>query len=230
MSLYYADIRSNTKIMGIEETREKTVKAATKLFLREGCKRVTMDDIATAMHISKRTIYEIFANKEELLKACIYAIQEEVETNRKKLDSQVDEPILLAIYLTHDTAVANHKYDTLWEDVRRYYPEVYAYFSKIHTEHFYQAFSGTLKDAQAKGILRPDVDIKQVFDTFTNYLRSGQANASKEENEAWFANVREALYTYMRGLMATEAIQRYDANKERFRQIFLSSENQQQEE
>ncbi len=216
--------------MEIEETKEKIVEAATKLFMREGCKRVTMDNIAAHMHISKRTLYEIFANKEELLKACIGAIHKEVETNRKRLESQVDEPILLAIYLTHNTAVANHKYDTFREDVRRYYPEIYAYFSKIQTEKFHRVLSSALEEAQSKGILRADVDVKQVFKTFSSYMHSSQANPSRERYEEWLVDVRETLYTYMRGLMATEAIQRYDAQKERFRQIFLDNENQQRKE
>ena len=37
------------------------------LFKREGIKRVKMDDIAQALSISKRTLYETYENKEQLL-------------------------------------------------------------------------------------------------------------------------------------------------------------------
>lgn len=209
--------------MEIEETKKKIIRTATELFLRDGCKRVTMDNIATQMHMSKRTLYEIFANKEELLKACINTIHDEVEANKKRLDSQVDEPILLALYLMHNTAVANHKYDTFQEDIQRYYPEIYDYFSKKHTELFHLQLSKALEEAQAKGIMRPNVDLNQVFKTITTYMHSCRTEGSKEEKEEWLLNIKETLYTYMRGLMTTDAIKRYDAQKERFQQLFINN-------
>lgn len=38
-----------------------------KQFLSKGVKAVKMDDIAMSLSISKRTLYEIFADKEDLL-------------------------------------------------------------------------------------------------------------------------------------------------------------------
>ncbi len=214
--------------MEVEEIKEKIIRTATELFMKDGCKRVTMDNIASALHISKRTLYEIFANKEELLMACINTIHEEIDINRKKLNSQVDEPILLALFLMHNTAVANHHYDTFQEDIQRYYPQIYTYFSQKHTQQFHQELSNALKEAQAKGIMRPNVDINQVFKTITNYMHSCRSGANKEEKDEWLLNVRETLYTYMRGLMTTDAIQRYDAQKERFQQLFnVNEENNQ---
>ncbi len=210
--------------MEIEETKEKIIKAATELFLKDGCKRVTMDFIATSMHISKRTLYEIFANKKELLKACINTIHDEVEVNRNHLNSQVDEPILLALYLMHNTAVTNHKYDTFQEDIQRYYPEIYEYFSQKHTRLFHQELSKALEEAQLKGILRPNVDLNQVFNTIATYMHSCRSESSKTQKDEWLLNVRETLYTYMRGLMTTDAILRYDTQKERFQQLFNKNE------
>jgi len=50
------------------ETREKILNAAGNLFIREGLKSITMDTIALKLGVSKRTIYENFTSKEELIR------------------------------------------------------------------------------------------------------------------------------------------------------------------
>lgn len=52
------------------------------LFKEKGIKAVRMDDIATAMAISKRTLYEIYSNKEDLLFECL---RNENETLTRKI-------------------------------------------------------------------------------------------------------------------------------------------------
>lgn len=50
-----------------QELKGKILVTAMSLFKREGIKRVKMDDIAQAQSISKRTLYETYENKEQLL-------------------------------------------------------------------------------------------------------------------------------------------------------------------
>ncbi len=42
------------------ELRERIMVAATEAFTSKGIKSITMDDIAAALGISKRTLYEVF--------------------------------------------------------------------------------------------------------------------------------------------------------------------------
>ena len=53
------------------ELKEKIIEAAGQLFAEHGIKSITMDDIAASFGISKRTLYEVFADKETLLIECI---------------------------------------------------------------------------------------------------------------------------------------------------------------
>ena len=49
--------------------KEKIVEKSTELFLNLGFKSVTMDEIASALGVSKKTIYKYFKNKTELVAA-----------------------------------------------------------------------------------------------------------------------------------------------------------------
>lgn len=53
------------------ELQQRIIKQATRMFLCNGIKSVTMDMIASQLGISKRTLYENFKEKNELLLACL---------------------------------------------------------------------------------------------------------------------------------------------------------------
>lgn len=53
------------------ELKDKILSIALPLFKAEGIKSVTVDEIANRAQISKRTLYELYGNKEDLLLACI---------------------------------------------------------------------------------------------------------------------------------------------------------------
>ena len=62
--------------------KDQILLKATEMFLTLGFKSVTMDDIAAEMGISKKTIYQEFEDKKDLVKAVFAAI---LEQDRKRL-------------------------------------------------------------------------------------------------------------------------------------------------
>jgi TetR/AcrR family transcriptional repressor of mexJK operon len=74
--------RSST-IRGVEETRSARkrraiVDAATTLFLRNGYRGTSMDEIAALAAVSKQTVYKHFADKESLFSEIVVATVSEV--------------------------------------------------------------------------------------------------------------------------------------------------------
>ena len=59
------------------ELRDRIIVKATEAFTSHGIKSITMDDIATSLGISKRTLYEVFEDKETLLKEVILKNEED---------------------------------------------------------------------------------------------------------------------------------------------------------
>ena len=58
--------------------KEKILQKAIELFINYGFKSVTMDDIASEMHISKKTIYSHFSNKTQLVEAASFQVFETI--------------------------------------------------------------------------------------------------------------------------------------------------------
>ena len=70
------------------ELKSKIIEYAMNEFRQRGIKAVKMDEISRGLHVSKRTVYEIFGDKEELLLAGIRAQNEEL---RRMLDQFASE-------------------------------------------------------------------------------------------------------------------------------------------
>ncbi len=62
-----------------QELRQRILAAAMKAFRQKGVRAVRMDDIASQLSISKRTLYEIYSNKELLLYECVRDHDETME-------------------------------------------------------------------------------------------------------------------------------------------------------
>ncbi|EJW89893.1 transcriptional regulator, TetR family [gut metagenome] len=54
-----------------DDAHRQVISVAMKAFYKKGVKSVTMDEIAHELTMSKRTLYQLFVDKEALLLACI---------------------------------------------------------------------------------------------------------------------------------------------------------------
>ena len=70
--------------------REHVVQAAAKAFTRKGVKTVRMDDIAADLSISKRTLYELFHDKEDLLLDVMRLHREEMKKSMEEIASKAE--------------------------------------------------------------------------------------------------------------------------------------------
>jgi AcrR family transcriptional regulator len=79
------------------DNRERIIEGAAELFRTYGIKSVTMDSLATHLGISKRTIYEVFIDKDELLKGVLgWMAERQKETINRVLDES--ENAIVAIF------------------------------------------------------------------------------------------------------------------------------------
>ena len=105
--------------------REKIIGTAAGLFEQNGIRGVTMDDIAASLGISKRTLYEIFADKETLLVECVRKDQEERDKYLKQVrdnSANVLEVLLKGYQRSIEKFHATNK--RFFEDIKKY-PRAY---------------------------------------------------------------------------------------------------------
>jgi len=105
--------------------RERIIQQATDLFSLYGIKNVSMDDLASSLGISKRTIYQNFKNKEDILKSCILASRENRTRRIIEIMSQSENVVYGCLQIINDYKDTRLPATIFWEDIYKYYPEVY---------------------------------------------------------------------------------------------------------
>ena len=140
------------------ELKERIVEEAHLLFFQKGIKSITMSDIATHMGISKRTLYEVFKDKEELLEVCIERNIKYGKAEIKKLAEESENVIdaLMRIYAKNLNDM--HKINkSVIHDLKKYHPLLYKTIEckqKEDTETFIPLFEKGVK----QGLIRTDVN------------------------------------------------------------------------
>ena len=105
--------------------RELIIEQTTKMFVNHGVKAVRMDDIAHELSVSKRTLYELFGDKEELLYLCIKHFIEEGRTRRQKQIAEIDNDLEIMLFSVRDMISVAPVAARMRRNIKRFYPSVF---------------------------------------------------------------------------------------------------------
>ncbi len=143
----------------MNNTKERIIQEAAVLFAKNGCKSITMDDIASAMGISKRTIYEIFSDKKELLTHCMHYFFQQSEDMIQSVLNKADNVIDAMFQSTQcDSELMRNTKQTLIPEIQKYFPEVHAAIVLAYQEKRLEISRKLLEKGQADGVFREDLN------------------------------------------------------------------------
>lgn len=130
---------------------------ATILFQAQGVKQARMDDIARELSISKKTLYELFSDKEELLLEVVKVISMGFHQNVKEIICS-SANVLEQIFMLYKRVIEHsRKVNPLFFIELIRYPKVQAYFEEVHTRHA-NCTREWLQMGVKQGLLRDDVN------------------------------------------------------------------------
>ena len=143
----------------MDSTKDRIIAHAATLFAKNGCKSITMDDIANSMGISKRTIYENFSDKEALLDACLHYFFEHREFDVNQILQSTDNIIEAIFNLLENTSKVFFKLQfNFLNDIQKYYPETYLNKVKVFQKQYIENTDRLLQKGISDGIVRKDVN------------------------------------------------------------------------
>lgn len=141
-----------------DNTSTRIIEGASALFFRRGIKCVKMDDIARELGVSKRTIYECFTDKEQLLSECLrYIYRRMLNEVREKIrkSSQNTLDAILILYSSHfDMLKLGHK--DFFSDLQ-HYPSIKKERERKEISNN-QKFKAWMQQGIKEGLFREDLN------------------------------------------------------------------------
>lgn len=191
--------------------KDKILATAINAFLHNGIKAVKMDDIASALSISKRTLYEIYGDKESLLFACIkqrhHARQEYMRTFSEQ--HNVIE-IVLEVHRRKVEEMKTVSY-AFYQDISLY-PKVVEYMERVRVNSHDQFISFIRRGVQ-EGYFRSDVNydlISKLFDSIGEYVAKENLYTQYPYEEL----ISNLMLVPFRGFCTSKGVKMLDAVKE----------------
>ena len=141
------------------EIQERILQKATDLFVRYGIRSVTMDEIALQLGISKKTIYQFYADKNELVNA---VLEQYLEHNRKCCDRDRQQAknaiheIFLAMEMVQE--MFENMNTSMLYDLEKYHPKAYQKFEKYKYEFLHRVIRENIEKGIREELYRDDFD------------------------------------------------------------------------
>lgn len=140
-------------------TNTETIEKVWKLFHQYGIKSITMDDVAHELGISKKTLYELFSDKSELVgKVVDRGIEnQQIRILNAKKDSQnaIQEVFdVFKVYLQ----LVKERFPSFEYDLKKYYPIIAAKLNKIKRKEVIENISSNINRGKKEGLYREDLN------------------------------------------------------------------------
>lgn len=205
----------------MDAIKKKMVKLSTDLFLENGIKCVTMDDVAQNLGMSKRTIYEHFDCKRSLLAACIeYKFEQKMQ---EELDIQARATNIVEelYYMLKPSGAAQTMEHRFSNEMRKYYPDL---FSNTHTTHR-DMISDRIKARLVRGIdqqiILADTNIEiavyVIFETI--YALISSLNRLDQMNFKSEDLFRYTFISFFRGIATPKGVEMIDEMKNKITKL-----------
>lgn len=188
-------------------TREEIIRITQALIARNGIRAVRVDEIAQTLGISKRTLYEMFADKDELISACLDFMsrqqREHISSYRKRRSrSALQRTFKLAYeYIANLYMVES----SFLSDLR--HKIVYAEHFDENREFWHSELTHHLEASQEEGLLLPEIEAAGFADRILDTILELRLNNATREEVFLFCR------TILRGAATRQGIERIDRKR-----------------
>jgi len=198
--------------------KERILEKAHELFMRYGVRSVSMDDIAAQLGMSKKTLYQYYTDKEELVDA---VLSEVLEKNRNEcfVDRQNAENALHEIFLAFDMVqeMFTNMNPSIVFDLEKYHPAVYKKLQHHKKVFMYQMIRQNLERGIKEELYRPEINV----DILTRFRIESMMLAFDSEifpnNRTYLVPIQEEILEHFLYGIATikgqKLIQKYKLQK-----------------
>ncbi|MDN4164887.1 TetR/AcrR family transcriptional regulator [Cytophagales bacterium LB-30] len=143
----------------MQTVQENILEVALRLFIQYGVKSVTMDDLSKELGMSKKTIYQYYADKDEIVHLAVQQFLEAEEASfnaiRQKSSNTLEEIYWFSKHIKENMQKVN---GSMIYDIKKHFPKTWRLFLEHKESFFKKEIVSTILRGKAEGYFREDVD------------------------------------------------------------------------
>ncbi|NQU52784.1 MAG: TetR/AcrR family transcriptional regulator [Bacteroidetes bacterium] len=145
----------------MEDKKLHILKNVGILYLKFGIRSVTMDDVASEFGISKKTLYQYFNDKADLVSQVVdyYLENPMFDLNNSGDGNAIDRYFCLR---EHINKILKYFNNNIEFDLRKQYPKLYKKVHKMKREKIFSSTVSSLEEGMKTGFFREDLDVELI--------------------------------------------------------------------
>lgn len=163
-----------------EEIRQRAINTTSEILMRTGDLSVRMDDVAQELSVSKRTLYEIFGNKEELLIECM-------KVHMTRISNLIEDEVgreddVLSVFIKHLEIIINESRES--DHARFTDMDKYPKLKKLFNAHLVEMASRLRQFMELgveQGVFRDDLNMDVLMKAFSVMGKMAKEESGKGE-------------------------------------------------
>jgi len=196
----------------MEDKVTKILQQVSDLYQRYGIKSVSMDDVARELGISKKTLYEYFNDKEDLVRKvlesqmsqirAVFEIEKDDEHNAVDHLLEIDRII---------TAFLKNFSPTIHYDLQKYYPSVFRSLFEYKRGFMFESIKANLERGIKEGLYRSDFSADIIAQIYINQIEASLGSGFITSTEFTTNELFSEMFTYhLRGIASKKGIEYFE--------------------
>ena len=177
----------------------------SQLFIENGAKTLTMDDVAKAFGISKKTLYIKYKNKEELIEEVLQFKLSEIIARLKYLDQTIENAIERMLCRDDEIDNLSHSNNSLLiRQLMKYYPAIFEKHMIEFSDQFAEVLVHNILKGRAQGYYPENFDAEVYSKLFFQLVMSMEGSLYLDSNTINKDHYKQELMSMYMNAITTE--------------------------
>jgi AcrR family transcriptional regulator len=193
-------------------TESIILQTAYRLFTTQSIQLFTMDEIASRLAISKKTLYRFFTSRQHLVQqVCQLVVDDYCQALEAAEKDKTDNLQKVLGFMAANVAFCKKTSFIFFADLQKHYPAEYQYLTTTLNNITEQRLLRVLEQGIVEGVFRGSLHPKLVVTILLQHIKRDFEFAAELVNDYSKDEVfRQAMYMFLYGIIAPEATSRLE--------------------
>jgi TetR/AcrR family transcriptional regulator, cholesterol catabolism regulator len=196
----------------MEEKINKILQQVSELYFKYGIKSVTMDDVARELGMSKKTLYEYFTDKNELvgkfLEFHIQKIRCVFEAEKEDTGNAIDHLLFISKIIFSFLKEMN---PSVHYDLQKYYPEIFKSLFEYKRNNMLNSVIQNITRGMKEGVYRKDLKPTIIAHIYVARVEASMDADFLKTNDFTSSELFSEMFTYhIRGISSKKGIEYFE--------------------
>lgn len=182
-----------------DQTRERIIRAARDLFIEQGIRKTSMEDVAHGAGVSRVTVYRHYSDRKDLVRAVIMQAADVFLRISAFVDNGAPQSpvVIINMFQTELGRLSGVSLLGRFDELRRVYPDLYDEYRAIRKGALDRIFGRVLDTLKSAGMLRKGINETVLrnlfFDAIVNAIENPEFAGMNIPREQVLGTIREVL-------------------------------------